>query len=96
MIPQKTVEMKANMHTNVWTFMATVGLFLFTDVNDPSNKGSGLRCWYPERLDGFHCNTYRLGFNSNRKSQRKRGLRTKTMEAVNWAKEHTLNCDICK
>lgn len=95
LIPQKTMEMKANMHTNVWISMAAVGLFLFTGVNDPSNKGCGLRCWYPGKLDGFHANTYRLGFNSNRKSQ-KRGLRTKTMEVVNRAKEHTLNYDICK
>lgn len=40
LVPQKTVEMKANMHTNVWIFVAVVGLFLFTGVNDPSNKGS--------------------------------------------------------
>lgn len=99
MIPQKTMKTKANVHTNVWIFMAAVGLFQFTDVNDPSNKGSGLRGWYPGKLDGFHPNTYRLGFNSNRKSQ-KLGLRTtelwKTMGAVNGAKEHTLNYDICK
>lgn len=94
LIPQKTMEMKANIHTNVWIFMATAGLVLFTDLNYPSNKGSALRCcqgsWMASMLTPTDLVSTAIEKAKNVVSEQKLWKR------LAGAKEHTLNYDICK